>query len=218
MKAIWRKSLLAGGVLLAVSGGWLASRAIHHDGGHLLQPVVKSATLLTEEKPLPAFQLKGVGGAFTNANLEGAWTFMFFGYTHCPDVCPTALSLMRDVRSRLAGGSVPLPKVVFVSVDAARDSLDLLGRYVPAFDPSFVGVTGSDEALAPLVKTLGVFYQRHEKEDPRNYTVDHSAAMYLIDPKGQLKAVFMPPIPAERMAADYLAIATAALNQLGSNK
>lgn len=211
MKEVWRKGLLVGSVVLAAGGGWLASRALHHgDGAQMAAPTVKVATVLPEGKPLLAFELQGGAGVFTNRDLTGQWTFMFFGYTHCPDVCPTALSLMRDVRSRLAGGTAPLPKVVFVSVDAARDSLDLLGRYVPAFDPSFVGVVGSDAALAPLVKTLGVFYQRHEKEDPRNYTVDHSAAMYLLDPQGRLKAVFMPPVPAERMAADYQAIVASA--------
>ena len=208
MKEIWRKGLVAGGVVLAVAGGWLASRAMHHGGHGAELPTVKAATVLPESKPLPEFSLQIAGGSFTQQDLTGHWTFLFFGYTHCPDVCPTALSLMRDVRSRLPA-SVAAPKVVFVSVDAARDSVELLNRYVPAFDPEFVGVTGSDEALAPLVKTLGVFYQRHEKEDPRNYTVDHSAAMYLISPQGGLKAVFMPPIPAERMAADYQAIVAA---------
>ncbi|GAB2181030.1 hypothetical protein DLREEDagrD3_12530 [Denitratisoma sp. agr-D3] len=210
MKSVMRKGLLVGAIVLAAGAGWLASRAARHDGGHAVLPTVKAATVLAEGKQLPDFQLRGHGGAFSRRDLEGHWTFMFFGYTHCPDVCPTALSLMRDVRSRLAGGNVPLPGVVFVSVDGARDSQELLDRYVPAFDPSFIGVGGTDEALSPLVRALGVFYQRHEKEDPRNYTVDHSAAMYLIDPQGRLKAVFMPPVPADRMAADYQAIVAAA--------
>lgn len=205
-KPFWHKGLLLAGVLLAVLGGWLGSRA-WHDGSHgKPMPVVSAATVLADPKPLPPFVLQGPAGKFVNSDLTGQWRFVFFGYTHCPDVCPTALSLMRDVRKKLAGGTVPLPGVVFISVDAARDKPELLGRYVPAFDPEFIGVAGDDEALAPLVKALGVFYQRHEREDPRNYTVDHSASMYLIDPQGRLRAIFVPPVPAERMAADYSAI------------
>lgn len=205
MKEAWRKGLLVAGVACAAGAGYLASKAVHQ-GGHDRGPAVKAATVLNDTRPLPPFSLKGPSGEFTNDNLKGKWTFVFFGYTHCPDVCPTALSLLRDVRGKVAAAGGTLPEVVFVSVDAARDTPELLGRYVPAFDPSFKGVTGSDEALAPLVKMLGVFYERHEKEDPRNYLVDHSAAMYLIDPQGRLKALFMPPIPAERMAEDYQAL------------
>lgn len=206
MREAWRKGLILGSVILAVAGGWLASRAIGHGGHGVALPAVRAATLVAPAKALPSFRLDGPGGAFANEGLRGHWTLLFFGYTHCPDVCPTALSLLRDVRGRLAGSGAPLPAVVFISVDPARDKPDLLGRYVPAFDPSFIGVTGSDEALAPLVKALGVFYQRNEKEDPRNYTVDHSAGLYLIDPTGRLQAVFMPPVTAERMAEDYRAI------------
>lgn len=207
MKEVWRKSLLVAAVALAAGGGYLASRVAHKGGHGTPLPSVQAATLVQSDKPLPAFSLEGPKGLFTNAQLMGKWTFVFFGYTHCPDVCPTALSLMRDTRARLAGTGVDLPQVAFISVDPARDKRELLDHYVPAFDPSFVGLRGDDEAIAPLVKTLGVFYQRHEKEDPRNYTVDHSAAMYLIDPQGRLAAVFMPPITADQMARDYRAVA-----------
>lgn len=207
MREIWRKALVVAGVALAAGGGYLASR-VAHQGGHQ-RVAVQSATVLEAEKPLPAFSLQGPNGAFGNGQLAGKWSFVFFGYTHCPDVCPTALSLLRDVRARLtADGVAALPQVVFVSVDGARDSRELLDRYVPAFDPSFVGLRGSDEEIAPLVKALGVFYQRHEKEDPRNYTVDHSAAIYLIDPQGRLAAVFMPPLTPDVMAKDYRAVTT----------
>lgn len=208
MKEVWRKGLVIAGVALAAGGGYLASRVAHKGPHDAPMAKVQAATVVQSDKALPAFSLEGPAGSFGNAQLTGKWTFAFFGYTHCPDVCPTALSLMRDVRARLAGSGVALPQVIFISVDPARDSRELLNQYVPAFDPSFVGLRGSDEAIAPLVKALGVFYERHEKDDPRNYTVDHSAAMYLIDPQGRLAAVFMPPVTPEVMARDYRAIAT----------
>lgn len=206
MKEIWRKGLVVAGVALAAGGGYLASRVAHKGPHDAPTASVQAATVVQSDKVLPAFNLEGPAGNFSNAQLQGKWTFAFFGYTHCPDVCPTALSLMRDVRARLAGSGVALPQVIFISVDPARDSRELLNQYVPAFDASFVGLRGSDEAIAPLVKTLGVFYERHEKDDPRNYTVDHSAAMYLIDPQGRLAAVFMPPVTPDVMARDYRAI------------
>ncbi|GAB4169248.1 MAG: hypothetical protein Fur0039_07930 [Rhodocyclaceae bacterium] len=116
-------------------------------------------------------------------------------------MCPSTLSLMVRLRAALEEGQ--RPAVLFVSVDPARDTLELLARYVPAFDPSFVGATGSDEALAPLAKHLGVFYRRHDDGGARNYVVDHSAAIYLIDPRARLRAVFSPPHDAAAMLSTY---------------
>jgi protein SCO1/2 len=97
-------------------------------------------------------------------DLPGHWSFMFFGYTQCPDVCPTALALMKELGARLAAAVPPAPtfQVVFVSVDPHRDTMQLLGEYMAAFDPSFVGVSGTDAALLPLTRALGVYYQRND--------------------------------------------------------
>ncbi|HEY6897266.1 MAG TPA: SCO family protein [Rhodocyclaceae bacterium] len=199
----WINGTVMLAALLAALGGWLMARQGGHHAG---TAAVKSATVLNDERSIPPFLLQRLGGTFSNADLAGKWTFLFFGYTQCPDVCPTALGLMRDVRSRLAKAGKPLPEVMFVSVDPARDTLELLANYVPAFDPAFRGATGSDEALAPLVKHFGIFYQRNDKTDPKHYTVDHSAAIYLVGPDGKMKAVFTPPHNPEQVAADYLAI------------
>ena len=194
--------LVVAGVALAGFGGYLASRSVHERG---MPSVVsdKVATIVNDERPIPAFSLKKPGGPFANGDLNGKWTFMFFGYTHCPDVCPVALSLLKDVRTRLVNSGNPPPQVIFVSVDPLRDTLDVLGQYIPAYDPAFIGATGSDEELAPLVKHFGVFYQRNRKGEAMNYTVDHSAGIYLVDPEGHLKAVFMPPVTADRMATEF---------------
>jgi protein SCO1/2 len=118
---------------------------------------------------------------------------------------------MKDVRAILAASAAVAPaptfQVVFVSVDPRRDTPQLLAEYMAAFDPSFIGVSGEDAALLPLTKSLGAYYRRNDGTDARNYTVDHSAAIYLIDPRGRLAAVFSPPQEASKMAADFRRIA-----------
>jgi len=196
-----------GGAALVLLAAWLIWR-----GAGQIAPVpafdprqarLSSATVLNDEKPLPAFSLLGESGNFDNAALAGRWTLMFFGYTFCPDVCPTALLLLKELKAKLAERTIGAPQVVMVSLDPARDTPATLKTYTAAFDPDFIGVTGSDEALAPLVKHLGVYYLRHEQDKNSGYLVDHSAAIYLIDPQGRLKAVFSPPQDLARMSADY---------------
>lgn len=210
MKSGWGQWLLVVGLSLALAGGYLTWRSLR--SGPLPAGEAPSVTGIRDEAPLPAFLLAGPKGEFANANLLGRWSFMFFGYTQCPDICPTALTLMKEVKAMLGtqGAAVPPAptfQVVFVSVDPRRDTRELLGEYMAAFDPSFIGVSGDDAALAPLTKKLGVYYRRNDDADTRRYTVDHSAAIYLIDPRGHLAAVFSPPQTATQLVADYRRIA-----------
>jgi protein SCO1/2 len=202
MKQIWAKRLMVAGIVLLVAGGYMILRAVVK--GPLPAGELKTVTEVHDDKPLPDFRLAGPKGAFSNANLLGKWSFVFFGYTQCPDICPTALGLMKELQAKF-GAVPPVPtfQVVFISVDPARDTHALLGNYLAAFDPAFIGVTGNDDQLAPLTKDLGVFIQRNDAVDKTNYTVDHSAAIYLVDPKGRLVALFSPPQVAEKMAADF---------------
>jgi protein SCO1/2 len=201
--------LLVVGLSLALAGGYLTWRSLRT--GPLPAGDLPSVTEIRDEAPLPAFALHGPRGEFNNGKLGGHWSFMFFGYTQCPDICPTALGLMKDVRATLAASAAVAPaptfQVVFVSVDPRRDTPQLLAEYMAAFDPSFIGVSGEDAALLPLTKSLGAYYRRNDGTDARNYTVDHSAAIYLIDPRGRLAAVFSPPQEASKMAADFRRIA-----------
>jgi protein SCO1 len=196
--------LIALGVALALSGGFLAWRhwpepaPALRPSGHL-----SSSTLVDDATPLPAFTLRRANGTLTNADLIGHWTLLDFGYTFCPDVCPTTLATLKDVKTRLEAGGTPAPQVIFVSVDSARDTPERLTKFVRFFDPGFIGATGDDAALASLVKHLGVQYERHDAQDKKRYVVDHSAVVYLIDPQGKLKATFSWPHDPAALAADY---------------
>lgn len=162
-----------------------------------------TATRIDDTRPLPAFALHRSNGSLTNADLLGRWTLLNFGYTFCPDICPTTLATLKEVKTQLAARGAAEPQVIFVSVDPARDTPGRLGAFVSFFDPGFVGAAGSDAELASLTKHLGVHYERHDATDKKLYVVDHSAVVYLIDPRGRLKAVFSWPHDPAAMAADY---------------
>lgn len=199
-------ALLAAGMVLALGGGVVVWRSL--SAGPAPAGEIPRAIQAGNAQALPAFRLAGPRGEFRNADLMGRWTFMFFGYTQCPDVCPTALALMKELRAavRLAPPA-PEFEVVFVSVDPRRDNNALLGQYLAAFDPAFVGVSGDDQALMPLIQALGATYRRHDETDLRNYTVDHSAAIHLIDPHGRPVASFPPPQQVATLAAELRRIA-----------
>lgn len=199
MSGAWLKWVMAVGLGLALAGAAAIWRTL--GSGPAPAGELKTVTEYRDDKPLPAFRLSGPRGDFTEAALRGRWHFVFFGYTQCPDICPTALGLMKELKAAVP--PAPTFGVVFVSVDPARDTHALLRDYLAAFDPEFTGITGSDADLAPLTRDLGVFYQRNDATDKRHYTVDHSATIYLIDPQGRLAATFSPPQSAARMAADY---------------
>ncbi len=202
------QALVLGGLALALAGGMLIREGLHGPAPAEGPARPLAATLVSDDKPLPPFRLESPRGPVTEQNLVGHWTYMFFGYTQCPDVCPSALALLADVEKRIAAQAGPerRPAVLFVSVDPRRDTMQLLGNFVPAFDPSFLGATGPDDQLAPLTKDLGVYYHRNDAKDTRHYSVDHTAAIYLIDPKARLRAIFSDSHDPAQVAADTLKI------------
>ncbi|MCU7905094.1 MAG: SCO family protein [Candidatus Thiodiazotropha sp. (ex Epidulcina cf. delphinae)] len=167
------------------------------------------ALLLPELRPLKPFSLTDhQGDKFDNERLLGRWTFMSFGYTYCPDICPTIMSLFYEMNERLITLKAPHPyQITFVSVDPERDTPERLTDYVTYFNPSFVGATGPEPALQQLTKPLGILYERVETEESAmGYVMDHSASILLLDPQGRFHAYFSPPHDAEMMANDFIAI------------
>ena len=136
------------------------------------------------------------GRPFNGARLLGHWTFLTFGYTSCPDVCPATLAHLAQLRKSLASDwrGAP-PQFVFVSVDPARDSIAVLRRYVSAFDPQFLGATGSQEAVNRMHESVGGAHRfgKSRPDHGGHYSVDHSAPFYIVDPEGRLHAQVAPP-------------------------
>jgi len=138
--------------------------------------------------------------------LQGVWSFLFFGYTHCPDVCPTTLSVLNSVAQKL-GSDARDVRFVFISVDPERDTPETLARFVSYFNGDFIGVTGEPGAIERLTKQLGVLYMRVASSDnPGSYLMDHTASVFLVDPDGRYHAVFSPPITAEKIVTDFARI------------
>ncbi|MFZ4055621.1 MAG: SCO family protein [Polynucleobacter sp.] len=134
------------------------------------------------------FALIDVDGKLrTLADYQGKAVVMFFGYTHCPDVCPTTLIEMQEVM-RLLGPQAAKVQVIFVTLDPERDTSEVLKQYVPAFNPSFIGLRpANEEALNRLTKEFKIYYKRVPGLSPNTYTIDHTAGSYVFDPKGQLR-------------------------------
>ena len=154
----------------------------------------KSAFVLPAPTPLPDFSLiDQSGNAVTADTFRNEWSLVFFGFTHCPDICPTTLQTLSKARSELAvAGQEPLPRVVLVSVDPERDTVELMRQYVDYFGDDNLGVTGSLEELQKLTTGLGIFFEKRPLNDD-DYTVDHSSAVLLINPDGDFHALFSGP-------------------------
>jgi protein SCO1/2 len=126
------------------------------------------------------------GKARTLADFRGKAVVVFFGYTQCPDVCPTTLATLAEALRRL-GPDAAKDQVLFVTIDPERDTAELLSHYVTAFDPSFLGLAGDAEATARTAKEFKVIYQKQPGSTPGSYTMDHSAGTFIFDPEGRLR-------------------------------
>ncbi len=163
---------------------------------------IASGTLLQPPRALPAFTLTDINGApFTNANLQDRWTVIFAGFTTCPDVCPTTLTLMKGVMADL-GPLAERAQMLLLSIDPERDTPEKLKSYVNYFDPRFTGATGPTTELDKLARAMSFVYAKVPGATPETYTMDHSAALMLINPEGQLAGFFTAPHRREALAAD----------------
>jgi protein SCO1/2 len=188
----------------AALGLWLGNRAFTPPA----QPQLASAVLYPTPRELPEFTLtRSDGKPLTHADWKNRWTVAFFGYTNCPDICPTTLATFKSAASKLAADGVDdRVRFDFISVDPARDTPEQLAKYVSYFSKDFVAATGTDEELTKLTRALGLIYSR-EATGNGDYAVDHSASAVLIDPKGREVGLFRPPFDANAMAADLKTLA-----------
>jgi protein SCO1/2 len=171
---------------------------------------LETGTLLAPSRALADFSLiDHQGRSFGAANLRGHWSLMFFGYTNCPDFCPTTLTSLAVLEKRLrAAKAVAPPQVIFVSVDAKRDTPARLAKFVPYFDSEFIGLTAADQPAIELqAKKWGVAVMIQPATD-ENYTVDHSGAIFVIDPQGRLAAILTGPFNVDALQSDFTRIVT----------
>lgn len=134
-------------------------------------------------------------------DFRGKLVMLFFGFTHCPDVCPTTLLKAAEVRKQL-GPDGERMQVLFVTVDPDRDSAEVLSKYVPAFHPSFIGLRGSQEEINKAAREFKVFFQKVPNRDGSSYNVDHTAASYILDTEGRLRLFVRHTQPVEEIVAD----------------
>jgi protein SCO1/2 len=153
------------------------------------RPYQYHGLLLDSPKPAADFTLTGADGQPVSlSDLRGKLTVLYFGYTYCPDVCPTTLSDVAKAMKEL-GSKAEDVQFVMVSVDPERDTPERLNEYVTYFDPRFVGLTGSPEEVAAAATPFGIFYQKHEGTAATGYLVDHTATLTVIDEEGRVRLV-----------------------------
>ena len=165
------------------------------------QPVIMSneelringAVVLNTPRIFSDFELVDHRGeVFNQEHLQDVWTIVFFGFTHCPDICPTTLAILNDTYSKLKERERERMQIVMFSIDPERDSVEKLAEYVPYFNNEFIGVTGNKHLIKRLTAELNVAYNKVPL-DSDDYTVDHSTQLVLINPKGHYHGFFKAP-------------------------
>ena len=179
------------GVLVLVAGvaiGFTFRQAPRGAAGTVLATAIGGPFRLVDQNEKPV----------TDADLKGKWQLVFFGYTHCPDACPTALNEIALALDRLGpkGKSV---RVVLITVDPERDTSAIMKSYLESFDAPVIGLTGTSAEIAQAAKNYRVYYAKHPRADG-GYDMDHSAVIYVMDPQGRFTATFTPETTAEDMA------------------
>ncbi len=171
-------------ILLAGCGAGVASWTAYPGSADTPPPMGVRDTVYDPALPAPALVLTDQEGQpFNLTSLKGAMVIVYFGYTHCPDICPTTLV---DLRTDVAASGLPV-KVVFVTVDPARDTPAAMKAYLDAYKAGFIGLTGTDTQIAAAAKAWGVGYQAEPPDSTGNYAMTHTTESYLVDAAGQLR-------------------------------
>jgi protein SCO1 len=167
-------------------------------------PATEHATVLSKPRPVPALALMNQDGQPLGAHFfRGGWTIVFFGFTACPDICPTTLATLKQVSDALVDlPASERPRVLLITVDPERDDPKRLSAYVKFFDPSFLGATGDPKAVADAAAAFGVPFSKVSLPDG-GYTMDHGSGIFIVGPSGGIVAFSSAPHEAGALARDY---------------
>lgn len=187
---------------MAVVGGTLFMSLAYQGSQYIPQ----YATVLPQPATLPQFRLLDQNGAeFNSESIHDHWSLLFFGFTHCPDICPATLQQLAIARKRVLRESQgAFPNIVLISVDPERDTPEVLAEYIRHFGDGFTGVTGSIDELRKLTSALGIFFEKSVAEtgEADDYSVNHSAAVILINKNGEFHALFSAPHNIDHFVGD----------------
>jgi protein SCO1/2 len=192
-------------LLLGVLIGWKYFGLRTSSGSY--QGHFQSVLLYPSPREIKPFILqRAEGGQWTQANFLERWTLVFFGFTHCPDVCPTTLAVMKQIEDQLPKQDKKLSvQMLFVSVDPERDQGQTLKEYTQYFSPNIKAATAGQDELEKFTRQLGVVYMKSPLPSG-DYTIDHSSQMVLIDPRARMAGLFRPPFDVSSITADLVAL------------
>ena len=202
-------------LLAAGAGFWFGMQRFASDANSApaprldaIKPQMRSVRLISPPRALPAWQLRlSDGGVATPATLQGRWTLVFLGFTHCPDVCPTTLAeLAKSQKQWAALPEAKRPRLLFVTVDPERDTPQVVGDYAHYFNPDTLAASPTPEQLAAFARALGLVYMKVSEPDG-SYSMDHSATLVLLDPQGRQAGLLSPPLDAQGIAGDLRLLA-----------
>jgi protein SCO1/2 len=189
-------------LICAVALAGIATGILRHRSAPAVE--LTTGSFISPSRELPDFSLiDSHGKVFGVPNLRGHWSLLFFGYTNCPAYCPTTLTTLAAMRKRLRVDGAVLPDVIFVSVDAKRDTPAQLANYVPKFDPDFIGLTAADQpSIEAVAKKLGVAVSILPAADG-NYMVDHTGVIFVLNPDARITAILTGPFGVDALRGDF---------------
>ena len=172
-------------------------------------PTFEKAIILPNSKPIQGVEfIDHQGQRFSKQKLLGRWSILFFGFTNCPDICPTTMQTLKQLKNNMVqANSWGNHQVIMVSVDPARDTPEQLSNYVPYFDPEFIGISGSLDITTEFAKQLGILFYANDADDDGRYDVDHGTALILVNPMGEMAGVISAPHQADVIARDLSKLA-----------
>lgn len=197
-KATLSVSILLGAVLLAVTAIFVLRQTN--------LPEIETGTLLAQPQTLPQFEfLDHHGETITRSDLTGQWSLLFTGFTSCPDICPATLYVLNALDKRLRANEDEF-RMILLSIDPERDTPEVMAQYLDLFSSSLTGITGSLSGIEQFCDEIGMSFI-HIPGTAGRYTVEHSGAIVLIDPRARISGYFRPPFDPDLMALDLHAIA-----------